>query len=290
MKFYIVTPSYNAIHWLPRCVRSVADQVGLGVEVHHHVQDGGSKDGSCEWLAAWAASHAHVPGYHFSYASEPDRGMYDAINKAWDLMSDDVEMTAHLNCDEQYLPGALAEVALWQTRNPDADVLLGVYIVTDEQNCYICHRPPVMPRAWSSRLNCACITNSSFYRASTFRRLAPRFDTNWKCVGDLVFFYELTMKPVRFSLIPVYTSLFVCTGENLAWTSKAHDEWLSLCAAAPRWYVKVNGFIYRWVNFMRRVVNVFITTPASYEAYAADEEVRRKYAIRTPSVAWKQRG
>ena len=34
MKFYIVTPTYNALSWLERSVRSVADQVGQGVASH----------------------------------------------------------------------------------------------------------------------------------------------------------------------------------------------------------------------------------------------------------------
>ena len=139
MKFYIVTPAFNAIQWLPRCVRSVADQVGGGIEVHHHVQDGGSDDGSVEWLSAWQMEHADVSGYAFSYESKGDEGMYDAINKSWDLLPDDADMTAHLNADEQYLPGALAEVSAWCTKKTGADVLLGIYIISDAENQYICH-------------------------------------------------------------------------------------------------------------------------------------------------------
>lgn len=188
MKFYIVTPTFNSLQWLPRCVRSVADQVGGGVEVHHHVQDGGSSDGAVQWLEAWKQAHDGLEGYTFTYTSEKDRGMYDAINRAWDLLPADADMTAHLNSDEQYLPGALSEIALWQQRKPRAEVLLGTYIITDDKNQYICHRRPVIPRAWSSWLNCACITNSAFYRADAFRQRRPRFDIRWRCIGDLVFF------------------------------------------------------------------------------------------------------
>ena len=47
-EFTIVTPSYNMLGYLQRCVRSVADQQGATFE--HLVIDGGSSDGTAEWL------------------------------------------------------------------------------------------------------------------------------------------------------------------------------------------------------------------------------------------------
>lgn len=289
MKFYIVTPTFNSLQWLPRCVRSVADQVGPDVEVHHHVQDGGSSDGSVQWLAAWKQAHEGAAGYTFTYTSEKDKGMYDAINRAWDQLPEDADMTAHLNSDEQYLPGALSEIALWQKRKPRAEVLLGTYIITDDKNQYICHRRPVIPRAWSSWLNCACITNSAFYRADAFCKLAPRFDIRWRCIGDLVFFRELTWRKVRFCTVPVVTSLFVCTGENLAWTRTAHDEWNSLHPDVPPLLLRANVFIYRWVNFKRRVADWLQAPPRQYAAYASDSHERTLYPINRPTAAWNRR-
>lgn len=77
MLFYIVTPSFNQLDFLMRCVASVRDQVSdeafkaSSVEterssslndlngrdqlsVHHHVQDGASTDGTVEWLERYA--------------------------------------------------------------------------------------------------------------------------------------------------------------------------------------------------------------------------------------------
>ena len=107
MKFYIVTPAYNALQWLQGCVRSVADQVKEGVEVHHHVQDGGSTDGTPSWLKTWQEEHQGVSGYTFTFESAKDAGMYDALNMAWEKIPSDAGVTAHLNCDEQYLPGGI---------------------------------------------------------------------------------------------------------------------------------------------------------------------------------------
>ncbi len=287
MKCYIVTPTYNSIQWLKGCVRSVAEQVVPGIEVHHHVQDGASQDGTAEWLAEWQTAHNDVPGYRFTFESAKDAGMYDAINIAWDRMPDDADMTAHLNSDEQYLPGVLKRVAECWLRKPKADVLLGTYIVLNKDYQYVCHRRPVQPRAWSSRLNCTCITNSSFYSARMFRRLVPRFDTRWKCQGDLVFYRDLLRLNVRFEVIDLVTSLFVSTGSNLAWTERAHQEWLEICAEQPVFWRKINGFVYRWVNFKRRLVDLGAETPKSYSVFEKESGVRSEYDITDPTVIWR---
>lgn len=288
-KVYIVTPTYNALQWLPRCVRSVADQAGDGIEIHHHVQDGGSSDGTPEWLARWQEQHAAADGYTFTFESTRDKGMYDAIDRGWDRMPADTFMVAHINSDEQYLPGAISQVVREMEQRPAADVLLGTYIIVDDENRYVCHRRPVMPKAWSSWLNCACITNSSFYRAEMFHRLKPRFNPNWKCISDLVFYRDLLWQHVRFETLPnLVTSLFVCTGSNLAWTSTSDEEWLSLHKDVPWLLRKCNGFIYRWVNLKRRIVNLYCRAPRSYTCYDADEPTPAKHDIPHPTVIWKR--
>jgi len=140
MHFYIVTPSFNQIDFLKLCIASVRDQVAnmsdavdrcsvmvdkdslttqqpnnsitsYAICVHHHIQDGGSTDGTVEWLADCVAHQSSTDSYQLTFTSEADEGMYDAINKGWMQAPDDADVIAHLNCDEQYLPGALGIVA-----------------------------------------------------------------------------------------------------------------------------------------------------------------------------------
>ena len=53
--------------------------------------------------------------------------MYDAINRGFAKASGDI--LAWLNCDEQYLPGALAKVADHFARHPRTDILFGDIIL-----------------------------------------------------------------------------------------------------------------------------------------------------------------
>ncbi len=287
MKFYIVTPTFNCWHWLQACIRSVADQACEDLQVHHHVQDGGSSDGTPEQLAAWQEANKNTPHYHFSYESGKDAGMYDAINRAWARMPEDADFTAHLNSDEQYLPDALATIAPYFAKHPKADVLLGSYIIIDDVAGYLAHRRPSQPQLWSSWLNCTCITNSSFYRASSFRHHQMSYDTQWKVIGDLVFYRDLLMKGVRFKTIPVMTSTFACTGENLAWSDKSLQEWKVLAKDAPAQYTRWGKFPYRWVNFTRRVANFFMRSPRQYALYVGAQETRTSIKILKPTHRWR---
>ena len=84
MKVWIVTPSFNQVDWLKRAVASVADQVVGNLQVHHHVQDGASTDGTVEWLKVYAEQQQLLASkaYSFSYESQSDEGMY-VINRNW---------------------------------------------------------------------------------------------------------------------------------------------------------------------------------------------------------------
>src|SRR4051795_392313 len=117
MKFTIVTPSFRNSDWLKLCIPSVADQ---GVTHEHIVQDAGSDDGALEWLPQETRVRAFV---------EKDRGMYDAVNRGF--RRGDGDVYAYLNCDEQYLPGALAAVERFFTDHPEADIAIADIVVTD---------------------------------------------------------------------------------------------------------------------------------------------------------------
>lgn len=69
----VITVARNSLKHLPGCVASVAAQEG--VEYEHCIVDGASTDGTVEFLQ----SHSNE---RLRWISEPDRGIYDAMNKA----------------------------------------------------------------------------------------------------------------------------------------------------------------------------------------------------------------
>ncbi|MBR1981201.1 MAG: glycosyltransferase [Akkermansia sp.] len=290
MKFYIVTPTFNALSWLQCCIRSVADQVGDGVEVHHHVQDGASTDGTTEWLAEWQQAHSGDAGYTFTYESAKDGGMYDAINKAWEKMPSDADVTAHLNSDEQYLPRALKGVAEAFGAHSEAEIVLGTYIIVDSDSRYICHRRPVKPARWRSQTVCEIITCSCFHKAEAFLRHGIRFDASYKALADLVFYRNIVNVATRFCVQPsLITSCFSVTGSNLAWSASSLSEWKAEMARLP-WYVEMrHGVAYRYNNMLRRMCDLQHKAPDSYAIYTCQDLNRVKIAIQNPTSHWGMR-
>ncbi len=287
MYFYIVTPTYNALPWLQRCIRSVADQAGQGLTVHHHVQDGGSGDGTPAWLAAWQADHEATPCYRFTYESARDKGMYDAINRAWERMPAEADITAHLNSDEQYLPGALASIAEALQAAPQAEIALGTYVIVDAQSRYICHRRPVRPCLGISQTVCQIITCSCFHRAEGFRRHGIRFDTRWRVLADLVFYRDIVATRPRFLLLPeLITSSFCVTGDNLAWSAAGEAEWKRWQAELPWMTAHSHPLAYRWVNLCRKLTDMRSPAPKSYALYMPGSELRRSISIKHPTCHW----
>ena len=73
-KVSVITPTYNAKGLIEECVRSVAVQTYRNIE--HVIVDGNSTDGTKELLVQLFDHYEHL-----RWVSEPDDGIYDAMNK-----------------------------------------------------------------------------------------------------------------------------------------------------------------------------------------------------------------
>lgn len=288
MKFYIVTPTYNALTWLQRCIYSVADQVSEGIEVHHHIQDGGSSDGTPEWLENWQEEQISRSGYTFTYESAKDSGMYDALNKAWEKMPPDAVITAHLNSDEQYLPGALKAVSEAVLTHADADVLLASYIVIDADGRYICHRRPATPRKWISRVSCEIFTCACFHKVAPFLKHGIRFDTRFRSIADMVMYRDMVLLGLKFAPVPeMMTSLFTVTGKNLAWTEATQIDQDILLKENPHMSSWFNRNIpYRVSGLLRGLKDILYPAPRQYAVYTSAEPERMEFPIQNPTCRW----
>jgi len=292
MKFYIVTPAYNALKWLPGCVRSVADQVCDGIEVHHHIQDGASTDGSIEWLEEWQRATEGCQGYKLTFESARDSGLYDAINIAWKKLPSDAAVTAHINADEQYLPDVFASIAIEMQRAPEADLLLTAHVVVDKDLCYICHRRPTFPNRVVCRGLNQIITNTCFYKASSFRARNIYFDCSYRSLGDLIFFRDTlssTPRPRILRLPDLFGSVFVVTGGNVSWTSISDEERTKIRAELPILLRTSLPFLAKLQALWGIVIDYFKRAPKEFSIYIADSKHRETSVIKRPTHRWKMR-
>jgi glycosyltransferase involved in cell wall biosynthesis len=222
MKFSIVTPSYNMLEWLKPCVASVRDQEG--VEVEHIVQDACSPDGTADWLVGQKHLRAYV---------EKDDGMYDAINRGIERSTG--EILAYLNCDEQYLPGALAKVAEAFEARPEVDVIFGDFIVVDEKGEFRACRKVVCPSSYLTLVHTMPVGPcATFFRRRLVEERGLRFDSRFKAMADKVWVQEMADRRLKMHLLRSYTSTFATTGTNLAYSDASQREMAEYYQAIPK--------------------------------------------------------
>lgn len=101
MKISVITVAYNSVDTIRDTLISAAQQTFHDVE--HLVIDGGSGDGTVSVLSA--VNHPRM-----SWISEPDQGIYDAMNKGLKMAQGDI--VGFLNADDVYADEhVLADVA-----------------------------------------------------------------------------------------------------------------------------------------------------------------------------------
>lgn len=114
MKISVITVCYNSAATLSRALQSVADQDCARIE--HIVVDGASTDGSLAIIESFRPKLSHV-------ISEPDDGIYDAMNKGLERATGDIVCV--LNSDDQYAHPRVLSQVVTQMGELDLDALLG---------------------------------------------------------------------------------------------------------------------------------------------------------------------
>ncbi len=121
-KISIVTPSFNQAGFIEETILSVLDQAYPNLE--YIIIDGGSTDGTAEIIKKYE-KHLHY------WVSEPDAGMYDAVQKGFEKSSG--ELMAWINSDDLLHRGALNTVSELFSSFPQVDWIQGLPSFFDEQ-------------------------------------------------------------------------------------------------------------------------------------------------------------
>lgn len=159
----IVTPSYNQARYLETTLRSVLDQDYPSIE--YLVADGGSTDGSVEVLRRYGDRLAW-------WASEPDRGQTDALNKGFARARG--EILAWLNSDDTYEPGAIAAAVAYLTAHPETGVVYADTNFIDENGRPLGSFPAAQTDYRRLRQGYVHVPQqATFFRADLWRQVGP---------------------------------------------------------------------------------------------------------------------
>jgi glycosyltransferase involved in cell wall biosynthesis len=327
MDFTIITPSFGQLDHLACCIASVADQgtkgsenvgmcesgnvrgpesLGERLSVEHIVQDAGSpgieefaEKMAEQLLEKYGGERAsdlqtfellHVrtaQGYALRIFKEKDSGMYDAINKG--LKKGTGKIRAYLNCDEQYLPGALKMVQDFFKNRLNVDVVLGDVIIVGTDGKAVCHRKMVKPglaHTWTCHFG--ALTAGIFFREKLVND-GLLFDTSYRVASDAEWFVRVLQSGKKVQPLRKTTSTFMESGENLGLSLTAKEERARLDASAP-FYFRALRPVWVLLHRARRLWSgAHRSEDVTYEIYLPKKELRKAFTAKRLRTTWPGR-
>ena len=171
MKISIITVTYNAEATLERTLQSVAQQTHPDVE--HLIIDGASTDRTLEIARQYP--HAIV-------FSEPDKGLYDAMNKGLQRATGDY--LCFLNAgDKLHSKETLAHIVASISDGSPIGVIYGDTQIVDAQGNFLRNRRLTPPEhlTWHSFKEGMLVCHQAFF---INRQIALPYDTNYRFSAD----------------------------------------------------------------------------------------------------------
>jgi glycosyltransferase involved in cell wall biosynthesis len=243
----IVTPAYEQGRYLERTLNSVINQSYPRLE--YVVQDGGSSDETRAVLEHFDGSLSH-------WASEPDEGQADAINRGFAHTSG--EIMAYLNSDDLLLPGSLAYVARYFAAHPNVDAVYGHRVLIDEHDGQI--GAWVLPPHDDKTLTYADYVpqETLFWRRELWERAGGRIDPSFRFALDWDLLLRFRDAGARIVRLPRFLGAFRVHEEQKtgrqqelceAETERLHQRVLGRGMGDEETYVRVVPYLRRHVMF-----------------------------------------
>jgi glycosyltransferase involved in cell wall biosynthesis len=225
MRLSIITISYNNLEGLKKTKASIAN-IWPNSEVEWIVIDGGSDDGSKEYLAT-VQPEKHV--------SEKDKGIYDAMNKG--LQLSDFEYVWFLNAGDEFnqdMPAA----ELFQVLNKQVDIVYSDTILADSSK-FLGLRSVLSTRKLPNTL-----TFSSWQKGMVIghqamivkKSIAEIYDTKLKHVADYNWAIEVTKKAKNTLFIATPIAIFDVSGHSSQNRKESNKERFKVMTQHFGWF------------------------------------------------------
>ena len=177
MKISIITVTYNAASVLKRTLDSVKAQSWQQIE--HLIIDGASKDETISMAETYKAQCL----YEVVILSEPDKGLYDAMNKGLRLATGDY--LVFLNAGDTLHAADTLETIV-RSAQPLPGVLYGDTAITDEQGNFLHLRRLRPPKklSWKSFRQGMLVCHQAFYALTDIAKDLP-YDPRYRYSADV---------------------------------------------------------------------------------------------------------
>ncbi len=185
IKFTIVTCTYNAERVLQRTLDSVKKQSYCNIE--HIVMDGGSTDKTLAMVRAYCHKINRGENAHeIVVVSEPDHGLYDAMNKAIDRATGDY--LVFLNAGDMFPSADTLEMVCGCVGEgePLPAVLYGDTDIVNMDGRFVRHRRLAPPQRLTWRSFCwgMLVCHQSFYARTDIAKLVS-YNLDYRYSADV---------------------------------------------------------------------------------------------------------
>ena len=191
IKVTYVTITYNAAAVLRRTLDSVLSQDYP--DITHLIIDGASTDDTMKIVEDYIErSNAADNGHRIHFTSEPDKGIYDAMNKG--LRSLDGDYVCFLNAGDflpssntvSHLIAAVSSSSLFTLHSQLPSVLYGDTDIVDSNGNFLHHRRLAPPEnlTWKSFRHGMLVCHQAFY-ARTDYAIATPYNLQYRYSADV---------------------------------------------------------------------------------------------------------
>lgn len=227
-KVSIVTVVYNGAQTLERTILSVLNQTYPNIE--YIVIDGGSTDGTVDLIKK------HQERLAF-WGSEPDKGIYDAMNKGIRRASGD--LIALLNADDWYEPDAVETMIRNIPKDMDLFLLHGDLLLHKKNQI-----PKFIPGGDvvdSNQISLPVRHPTCFVSSAAYRKIGL-YSTEYKIVSDIDFFYRALKMDIPF----IHVNHVIANMQAMGLSQKSFVQSYQEGARLRRKYGFSSFQIFRW--------------------------------------------
>lgn len=209
MKISVITITYNAEQFLPNTMQSIANQTYSNIE--YIIVDGKSKDHTVEQIKEFELQlkNANSP-ISLRWISEPDRGLYDAMNKGMHLATGD--FVWFINAGDKIFDNQTAQrIADAVSANPNCDVVYGQTLVIDYNDNPVGERHKIALANLQKKhlLNGLVVCHQSIL---VRKSIAPDYDLKYRVSADYDWVCKVLAASQQNVFINDYISRFMLAG------------------------------------------------------------------------------
>ncbi len=197
MLISIITPAFRAQRYIGDCIASVKHALD-GLDYEHIIVDGASDDETVPLLKTLA--HPRL-----RWISEPDKGMYDALNKGIAMAKGTI--IGHLNSDEQYSRKGTQQAISALTTHSAFDAVFGPTIMVDEHRNFLQLFNQIVVPSIADTYWCMPVQSCSlFFRKQCWEKIP--FDASLRLVADHRWFSQQMEAGMRLNAVCTPIGIF----------------------------------------------------------------------------------